>query len=42
MLANGSIVEMEKIRQGSVDDYLSLIKLKLQQNQKPKEKENDG
>lgn len=40
MLANGSIIEMEKIKQASVDNYLSLIKLRLQNNQKkPKEQE---
>ena len=42
MLANGSSIEMDKIRQDSVDNYLSLVKLRLQKNQKPTDKENDG
>lgn len=42
MLSNGITSEIEKIRQGSVDNYLSLIKLRLQKNQKPNEPEDNG
>lgn len=42
MLANGSSIEIDKIRQGSVDKYLSLVKLRLQKNQKPIEPQDNG